>query len=238
MGYCKSSRQGYIRPSWNNALIETFKSTFNNILFMPHYYSENQTSPLRLEKLNSVLRGRLFEFYSGSGVFSKKKVDNGTRVLVENCIVEDGWKVLDLGCGYGVVGVVIAKIFPRTTVLMVDINKRALKLAKMSLELNNIENAEVRHSDLYSAVKEKFNTILVNPPMTAGRKLCFRIIEEAKEHLEKEGLLQLIAKHRKGGKMLGEKMLEVFGNMEEKTKSGGYRLYVSKKQEVKNGKYR
>jgi len=99
----------------------------------------------------------------------------------------------------------------------------------MNLEFHNIENAEVKYSNLYSAVKEKFNTIIVNPPMAAGRKLCFRIIEEAKEHLEKDGLLQLIAKHRKGGKMLGEKVLEIFGNMEEKAKSGGYRLYVSKK---------
>ena len=193
---------------------------------MPHYYSEKQTSPLRLEKIKVVLKGKLFEFYSGSGVFSKKKVDNGTRVLVENCIVEKNWRILDFGCGYGVVGVVIAKMFARTTVLMVDVNKRALKLAKMSLELNNVENANVKYSNLYSDVKEKFNTIIVNPPMTAGRKLCFRIIEESKEHLEKEGLLQLIAKHRKGGKMLGEKMLEVFGNMEERAKSGGY---VSKK---------
>ena len=228
MGYCKSSRQGYIRPSWNNAMIETFKSIFNTILFMTHYYSEKQTSPLRLCKIKSALMGKVFEFYSGSGVFSKKKVDNGTRVLVENCIVKDEWKVLDLGCGYGVVGVVIGKIFPKTIVLMVDVNKRALKLAKMNIELNNIENADVKYSNLYSAVKEKFNTIIVNPPITAGRKLCFRIIEESKEHLEKEGLLQLIARHRKGGKILGEKMLEVFGNMEEKTKSGGYRLYVSK----------
>jgi len=195
---------------------------------MPHYYSEKQTSPLRLEKIKAVLRKKLFEFYSGSGVFSKKKVDNGTKVLVENCSVKDGWNILDLGCGYGVVGIVIAKIFPKTAVLMVDVNKRALKLAKMSLELNNVENADVKYSNLYSAVKEKFNTIIVNPPITAGRKLCFRIIEEAKEHLEKDGLLQLIAKHRKGGKMLGEKMLEVFGNMEEKAKSGGYRLYISK----------
>ncbi len=195
---------------------------------MPHYYSEKQTSPLRLEKIKSVLRGRLFEFYSGSGVFSKKKVDNGTRVLVENCIVKGGWKVLDLGCGYGVVGVVIGKIFPKTTVLMVDVNKRALKLAKMNLELHNIKNAGVKYSNLYSAVKEKFNAIIVNPPMTAGRKLCFRIIEESKKYLEEGGLLQLIARHRKGGKVLGEKMLEVFGNMEEKTKSGGYRLYISK----------
>ena len=195
---------------------------------MPHYYSEKQTSPLRLCKIKSAIMGKVFEFYSGSGVFSKKKVDSGTRILTENCIVEKNWKILDLGCGYGVIGVVIGKMFPKTTVLMVDVNKRALKLAKMNIELHNIENAEVKYSNLYSAVKEKFNTIIVNPPITAGRKLCFRIIEEAKEHLEKDGLLQLIAKHRKKGKMLGEKMLEVFGNMEEKAKSGGYRLYISK----------
>ncbi len=205
---------------------------------MPHYYSEKQTSPLRPGKIKAVLRGKSFEFWSGSGVFSKKKVDNGTRVLVEKCSIEDGWNVLDFGCGYGVVGVVIAKLFPKTDVLMVDVNKRALSLAKMNIGLNNLGNANVRHSSLYSDVKEKFNTIVVNPPMTAGRKLCFRIIEESKEHLKKKGLLQLIARHRKGGKILGEKMLEAFGNMEEKAKSGGYRLYVSKKQEVKNGKYR
>ncbi len=195
---------------------------------MPHYYSEEQTSPLKPGKIKAVLRGESFEFWSGSGVFSKKKIDNGTKILVEKCFVENNWKVLDLGCGYGVVGVVIAKIFPETSVLMVDVNKRALKLSKINLELNNIKNAEIKYSNLYSAVNEKFNTIIVNPPITAGRKLCFRIIEESKEHLEKNGLLQLIAKHRKGGKMLGQKMLETFGNMDEKAKSGGYRLYVSK----------
>jgi len=104
-------------------MIETFKSIFNTILFMTHYYSEKQTSPLRLFKIKSALMGKVFEFYSGSGVFSKKKVDSGTRVLVENCIVKDGWKILDLGCGYGVVGVVIGKMFPKTTVLMVDVIK-------------------------------------------------------------------------------------------------------------------
>lgn len=229
MGHCKGSRQACIQPAQDNGLkTKTFKSNNNNILFMPHYYSEEQTSPLRLEKIKAVLRGKSFEFCSGSGVFSKKKVDNGTRVLVENCIIKDDWKILDLGCGYGVVGVVIAKIFPKTNVLMVDVNKRALKLAKMNLELNNVENANVRYSNLYSDVKEKFNTIIINPPITAGRKLCFKIIEESKEHLEKDGLLQLIARHRKGGKILDQKMLEEYGNMDEIAKSGGYRLYVSK----------
>ncbi|MDD5086909.1 MAG: methyltransferase [Candidatus Nanoarchaeia archaeon] len=197
---------------------------------MPHYYSEYQTSKLNLEKIKSVLRGKSFEFYTGSGVFSKKKVDKGTELLVDKCIVKDNWKVLDLGCGYGVVGVVIGKIFPKTKVLMVDFNRRALKLAKMNIELNNVENAEIRHSDLYLNVKEKFNAIIVNPPITAGRKTCFDVIEGAKEHLEKKGILQIVAKHRKGGKVLGEKMIEVFKNMEVIAKGAGYRVYTSVKK--------
>jgi len=197
---------------------------------MPHYYSENQTSPLRIEKIKSILRDKEFEFYTGSGVFSRKKVDKGTELLVNNCVVEDNWKVLDLGCGYGVIGVVIGKIFSSTSVLMVDFNRRALKLAKMNIELNNLKNADVNQSNLYSNVNEKFNTIIVNPPITAGRKTCFDIIEGAKEHLEKEGILQVVAKHRKGGKVLGEKMLEVFKNMDVIAKGSGYRIYTSIKK--------
>ena len=197
---------------------------------MPHYYSENQTSPLRIEKIKSILRDKEFEFYTGSGVFSRKKVDKGTELLVNNCVVEDNWKVLDLGCGYGVIGVVIGKIFSSTSVLMVDFNRRALKLAKMNIELNNLKNADVNQSNLYSNVNEKFNTIIVNPPITAGRKTCFDIIEGAKEHLEKEGILQVVAKHRKGGKVLGEKMLEVFKNMDVIARGAGYRIYTSIKK--------
>jgi 16S rRNA G1207 methylase RsmC len=197
---------------------------------MPHYYSENQTSPLRLEKIKSILRNNSFEFYTGSGVFSKKRVDKGTEILVNNCIAKDNWKVLDLGCGYGVVGVVIGKICPKTKILMVDFNRRALKLAKMNLELNNVENAEIRHSNLYSKIDEKFDTIIVNPPITAGRKTCFDIIEGAKGHLEKGGILQMVARHRKGGKILGEKMLDIFGNMNFIAKRAGYRIYSSVKK--------
>jgi len=197
---------------------------------MPHYYSENQTSPLRIEKIKSILRDKEFEFYTGSGVFSRKKVDKGTELLVNNCVVEDNWKVLDLGCGYGVIGVVIGKIFSSTSVLMVDFNRRALKLAKMNIELNNLKNADVNQSNLYSNVNEKFNTIIVNPPITAGRKTCFDIIEGAKEHLEKEGILQVEAKHRKGGKVLGEMMLEDFKNMDVIAKGSGYRIYTSIKK--------
>ena len=195
---------------------------------MPHYYSERQTSPLRLKKINAVLRGLSFEFYTASGVFSLKKIDRGTKLLIEKCIIEKDWKVLDFGCGYGPVGIVIAKFFPETEILMTDINRRAIKLAKMNFELNQVFNAIANHRDLFKNINEKFNTILVNPPQTAGKELCFKIIEQSKEHLKENGLFQLVARHNKGGKSLEKKMKDVFDNVKVIAKKSGYRVYVSK----------
>ena len=106
-------------------------------------------------------------------------------------------------------------------------NEKAVKLAKENIKLNDVK-AKLLQGDLYEPVKgKKFDTILVNPPFKAGRKLCFQIIEQAKEHLKKKGALQLVAVHNKGGKVLKEKMEEVFGNAEDLEKKSGYRVYIS-----------
>lgn len=194
-----------------------------------HYYSEKQTSRLKIKEIESNLRGNILKFYTGSGVFSIGKVDKGTKLLIEKCIVQPNWKILDLGCGYGVVGISIAKAFPSTQILMADINERAVKLSRMNVKLNNISNIEVRQSNLYQNIQEKFDTILTNPPQTAGKKVCFEIIEKAKDHIKKGGLLQLVARHNKGGKELGKKMNEVFGNVKDIAKKAGYRVYVTEK---------
>jgi 16S rRNA (guanine1207-N2)-methyltransferase len=194
-----------------------------------HYYSEKQKSSLRLRKIKAVLRGISFEFYTGSGVFSKNKVDKGTALLANNMLINKDDKVLDIGCGIGILGIVAAKCFPETSVSLADVNRRALSLAKMNIELNNLFNADVFYSDLYKNIKDKFNTILVNPPQTAGKQICFEIIEKSKDYLEKNGLLQLVARHNKGGRQLSEKMKNDFGNLKEIAKKGGYRIYVSKK---------
>ena len=89
--------------------------------------------------------------------------------------------------------------------------------------------ADARASDLFSGIPEKFDTILLNPPQSAGKKLCFQMIEKSKEHLNKEGLLQLVARPRKGGKTLAGKMKEVFGNVEVIAKGAGFSVYASKK---------
>jgi len=196
---------------------------------MPHYFSEEQTSPFKINKIAARLRGELFEFYTSSGVFSPNNIDRGTEILINYLIIKEKWDILDLGCGYGAVGIVIAKHFPKNRVIMADINKRAVKLSKMNLRLNNLINAEVRQGNLFETVKEneKFDSILVNPPQTAGKKVCFEIIEKSKNYIKEKGLLQLVARHNIGGKELSKKMKEVFGNVKDIAKKSGYRVYIS-----------
>src|SRR3989344_4802594 len=105
---------------------------------MEHYYSEQQKSLLDLKKIKQKIKGKNFEFYTSSGVFSKEKIDKGTLILAENMKIENNSKVLDIGCGIGILGIAAAKLFS-ANVVMSDINKRAVMLAKMNVKLNNIK---------------------------------------------------------------------------------------------------
>jgi len=196
---------------------------------MEHYFSEKPKSKLKLNKINTILLGKNFQFYTSPGVFSKNKIDKGTKLLIEKAIIKPKQKILDLGCGYGVIAIVIKKIFPKTDVTALDINERAILLTKKNAKLNNVK-IKVIKSNLFDNIKEKFDVILVNPPQKAGKELCFKIIEESKKHLKPNGILQLVARHNKGGKTLEKKMKEVFNNTTTLAKKAGYRVYLSKKQ--------
>ena len=180
---------------------------------MEHYYSEEQKSELKLNKIKQEIKKVEFEFYTSSGVFSKSKVDKGTLVLAENMVIGNNCSVLDIGCGIGVLGIAAAKLY-NVNVAMSDINKRAVLLSKMNIKLNNV-NIEVHQGNLYDAIKKNdFDVILSNPPQTAGKEICFLLIEQSKKYLKKNGSLQLVARHNKGGSSLQKKMQEVFGNVE------------------------
>jgi 16S rRNA (guanine1207-N2)-methyltransferase len=195
---------------------------------MAHYFSEKQDAPANLKKITISLKNRNFKLYSGSGVFSKEGLDKGTEVLIENAIIEEGWNVLDLGCGIGAVGISIKLQHPDTEVLMSDINERAVMISRKNIELHNLEGIKAVKSDVFSNIQDKFDTILLNPPQTAGKDVCFKMIEDSYMHLNKEGLLQLVARHKKGGLTLMKKMGEVFGNVDETAKKSGFRVYVSR----------
>ena len=192
-----------------------------------HYYTEKPTSELKIYKINFNVRNKDIELFTASGVFSPKGLDTGSDILLKNCIINDKWKVLDLGCGYGIVGISLKLLFPSINLTLSDINERALEFAKKNIKKYNLK-ASVIKSNSFDNIKDKFDTILLNPPQTAGKQLCFNMIEKSKEHLVNNGILQLVARHNKGGKDLSKKMFEVFGNVEEIIKRAGFRVYVSK----------
>ncbi|MBI4918428.1 class I SAM-dependent methyltransferase [archaeon] len=189
-----------------------------------HYYTEKPTSKIKEVIIEDVVLGNKLVLLTSSGLFSPKRIDKGTKVLIENAVINPDWTVLDLGCGYGVVGISIKKKFPETKVTLLDVNERALTYSKKNAERNKVEVTTVN-----KLVEEKFNTILLNPPQSAGKKICFELFELSKKHLENKGIFQIVARHKKGGRTFENKMKELFGNVKTIAKESGYRVYVSEK---------
>jgi len=196
---------------------------------MEHYFIEEPKSPLKVANVELILKnGHKYVFKTPSGVFSFKRIDKATKILIENCIIH-GKDVLDIGCGYGVIGITLKLENPDINIYMSDINKRAVEFAKINAKNNNIV-AEIRQSDLYNCWKEyKFDVIISNPPIVAGKRIWQKLIEGAYEHLKPGGSLQLVAYHNKGGKSISKYMEDVFGNVDYLAKEGGIRGYISKR---------
>ncbi len=193
-----------------------------------HYFSEKPTSNVSTKTIICKIKGHSFEFTTTSGTFSVERADPASLLLLESAQINEKSDILDIGCGWGLIGIVLKKIHPQISLTMTDINERAVHMAKQNAKANMVI-IEVLKGDLYEPVKErKFDTILTNPPMKAGRELCYKIIEEAASHLKQNGTLQLVAMHNKGGAMLEKKMKEVFSNVETLAKQSGFHVYLSR----------
>lgn len=194
---------------------------------MPHYYSKHQDSKIVLKPIKLNIRNVHLNIYTSSGVFAKRAIDKGTSLLIESMIINKGWEALDIGCGYGAVGLAASKISGMPSYL-IDINKRATGIAEINAKLNNIK-VVVLNGNLYEPLSDKkFDTILINPPQTAGKEICFAMITGSKYHFKEDGLLQLVARPNKGGRTLANKMKEVFGNVYILAKKSGFAVYISK----------
>jgi len=193
-----------------------------------HYYSRRPRRRGSRRLIGCFLRGVTVEFYVYPGVFSVDEVDEGTRLLVENAIVPEDGVVLDMGCGYGVIGVTLAKRYPRLRVVMVDVNPSAVELARMNARLNRVEDrVEVLLGDLYGPVEGRvFDAIISNPPMSAGMRVVEGIIRGAPRHLRRGGWLELVV--RRGAERVARVMEEVFGGVEVLARKHGYRVLASR----------
>jgi len=194
-----------------------------------HYYSENPASELRVVPVELVLKNGLhMAFQSPNGVFGFGKVDRAAKVLVENARI-GGKELLDLGCGFGMVGLALKKQHPFLQLSMSDVNQRAVRFAKVNAQHHNLV-ARVRQGDGFAPwTGEKFDMILFNPPMAAGKRVWMEWISQAPGFLRSGASLQVVAFHNKGGESACRQMERVFGNVQTLVKSGGIRVYCSQK---------
>ncbi|MBS4216574.1 class I SAM-dependent methyltransferase [Neobacillus rhizophilus] len=197
-----------------------------------HYYSRTQKVESDPKYWDFTLKNHQFRFKTDNGVFSKREVDFGSRLLIESfTIPEINGPILDVGCGYGPIGLSIAKANPDRIIHMVDVNERALELAGENALLNKIQNVKIYESDRLLSVKEdSFSAILTNPPIRAGKKTVHDIFEQAYERLAVEGELWVVIQKKQGAPSAMEKMKELFSNAEVIDKSKGYFIIRAKKQ--------
>lgn len=168
---------------------------------MSHYFT-NDNLKSDIKSYKTKVLGKEFTFNTDNGVFCKDYLDYGTRVLLESIPTDKiKGKALDVGCGYGVIGIVLAKVL-NINVDMVDVNRRALHLAKMNIKENGISNVNVFESNVYDNVKDKYDVIITNPPIRAGKKIVYDIIFGAFEHLNKDGILLFVIRKDQGAKSL------------------------------------
>lgn len=168
---------------------------------------------------------------SDYGVFSKDKVDYGTRVLLDAIdIKENIGKILDVGCGYGTIGVSLKKQYPHLSVEMIDVNERAVYLANQSIKYNDLENIIAYKSYVYANVEGCFDIILSNPPIRAGKKVVFEILEGAYNHLNKNGEMIVVIQKKQGAPSAKKKLEDIFGNCEIIKRDKGYFVLKSVKE--------
>lgn len=194
-----------------------------------HYFSQKPQSKSSPKQWNYRLRGKNYIFTSDVGVFSKNEVDFGSRLLIETFSQpEIPGDVLDLGCGYGPIGISIADFLEDRTIVMADVNERALELAEANAKLNNVSNVQFVQSDQYSNLQNhKFASILTNPPIRAGKKVVHGMLEGSKTALHKGGEIWVVIQKKQGAPSAIQKLESLFGNCETVTRSKGYYILRS-----------
>lgn len=189
-----------------------------------HYYTKDPKVRSNRKTISSELCGKTLHFTTDAGVFSKGGVDFGSRLLIESFLMPrvDG-DVLDVGCGYGPIGLTIATLFPERQIQMVDVNERAVALSRENAERNHLSNIKIYPSDGLLAVKDSdFAAILTNPPIRAGKEVVFSFYENSFAKLRSGGELWVVIQKKQGAPSSAKHLEEVFGNVSVVAKRKGY----------------
>lgn len=190
-----------------------------------HYFRPDPEARHEERQLTATLRGFSLTFETDASVFSKTRIDFGSELLIDTMQLAPDAVVLDLGCGYGPIGIVAAKLCPEGQVQMVDVNERAVTLARRNLRLNGLTNAEVHLGDGLAPVAGlTFDAILFNPPIRAGKETIYRLVDGAHAALRPGGALWVVIQTKQGAPSMKKKLTDVFGACEDVDRKAGYHI--------------
>lgn len=175
-------------------------------------YFDNVNLKSNITKYKTRIFDKEFCFNTDNGVFSKSKLDFGTRCLLETLPLDEiSGEVLEVGCGYGVIPIILTSVDEKIVNFdAVDINKRAIHLSEMNLKENKAEKIRFFESDIYSNVNKKYDVIITNPPIRAGKQVIYNIVMNAKDYLNKDGMLFIVINKDQGAKSLKSDLDKIY----------------------------
>lgn len=178
---------------------------------MSHYFENDNNLKEDKKIINVDMFGKGFRFSTNSGVFSKDKVDYGTKLLLNNIVIhKKSGKLLDLGCGYGVLGVILGENYKNLDIDMVDVNERAVALANYNLQLNGVNGVNCYVSNIYEGVNSKYDYIVTNPPIRAGKDVLLQFLVGSYDYLVSDGQLWFVMRKDHGVKTMILRLQELF----------------------------
>lgn len=193
---------------------------------MGHYFMNDKNLKSNIKKNTECINEIKFTFFTDNGIFSKRGLDYGTRVLIKTFTFDNKKTFLDMGCGCGPIGIYIALKSNKYNVDMVDINERAIELAKMGIKYNNLQNCSAYVSNIYENVKNKYDAILLNPPIHAGKKVIYKIINDAIDYLNINGEIWIVIRKDQGAQSLIRDMEDIY-HFEIVNKDNGFYILKS-----------
>ncbi|HOP08750.1 MAG TPA: methyltransferase [Candidatus Methanofastidiosa archaeon] len=197
---------------------------------MDHYFSSSPRSNHDLSKISEHFGNETFYFFTDAEVFAKGGLDKGTRLLLESIEPLSKERVLDLGCGWGAIGIIISRLYPQADVHLSDINPRALSLSRKNAKANYVK-VTVHDSDMFNDIGTSFDIILTNPPIRAGKKVIYEMIGQGYDHLEDGGRFYAVVRTKQGARSYGEELEKHFQSVEIVRRGSGYKVFRAVRHE-------
>ena len=202
---------------------------------MSHYFTNDETLASKPRQVCYSIKGIDFSLASDIGVFSKNELDKGSELLIETLLpLTLGENLLDIGCGIGVIGLTLAYFHPHLNVCETDVNTRALSLCDANAKsLKLSQRVTILQSDVYTKVEGKFDSIVSNPPIRAGKKVTYEIYRGALSHLIDGGSLYIVIRKQQGAISVKDYLEELFGNVTVLAREKGYYILKATKVSLK-----